>query len=129
MKIINKKTVSIMSLILVLTLVISGALVAVQPAHMETSPFTDVPASHWGFPGILEAYQDNVMTGTSYDPNTGERQFSPAAPLTMAEWTDFDNGGIMSFAEHERIAGYSGINDRDAYKVARALIDAAYPSN
>jgi len=47
---------------------------------------------------------------------------------TMAE-NGFDNGGIMSFAEHESIAGYSGVNDRDVYKVARALIDAAYPTN
>ncbi len=27
------------------------------------------------------------MTGTYYNLNTGERQFSPAAPLTMAEWS------------------------------------------
>lgn len=47
---------------------------------------------------------------------------------TMAE-TGFDNGGIMSFAEHESIAGYSGLNDTDGVKVARALIDAAYPTN
>ena len=47
---------------------------------------------------------------------------------TMAE-TGFENGGIMSFAEHESIAGYSGVNDRDGYKVARALIDAAYPTD
>ena len=36
---------------------------------------------------------------------------------------------VFTFAEHESKYGYSGINDRDAYKVARALIDAAYPTN
>ena len=87
MKIINKKTVPIVSLVLALTLVISGALVAVQPAHMATSPFSDVPSTHWGIDGILAAYEDGVMTGTYHNPNTGERQFSPAAPLTMAEWS------------------------------------------
>ncbi len=47
---------------------------------------------------------------------------------TVAE-TGYDNGGIMSFAEFESIWGSYSVNDRDAYKVARALIDAAYPSN
>ena len=45
---------------------------------------------------------------------------------TVAE-VGYDNGGIMSFAEFESIWGSFGVNDRDAYKVARALIDAAYP--
>ena len=87
MKPTNAKLVRTTSMALALNLILVGALVAVQPAHMEASPFTDVPVSHWGFSGILEAYQDNVMTGTSHDPSTGERQFSPAAPLTMAEWS------------------------------------------
>ena len=51
------------------------------------SPFSDVPSTHWGLDGILAAYEDGVMTGTYYNANTGERQFSPAAPLTMAEWS------------------------------------------
>ena len=51
------------------------------------SPFSDVPSTHWGLDGILVAYEDGVMTGTYHNPNTGERQFSPAAPLTMAEWS------------------------------------------
>lgn len=87
MKVINKKSISIVSLILALTLVISGAMVAVQPARMATSPFSDVPSDHWGIDGIIAAYDDGVMTGTYYNASTGERQFSPAAPLTMAEWS------------------------------------------
>lgn len=41
----------------------------------------------------------------------------------------YDNGGIMSFAEFERIWGSYGVNDRDAYRVAHALIDTAYPTD
>lgn len=35
--------------------------------------------------------------------------------------------GITSFSEHEKLFEYSGLNDTDVVKVARALIDAAYP--
>lgn len=35
----------------------------------------------------------------------------------------------MPFTEHENIAGYTGTNSADMYKVARALIDAAYPTD
>ena len=87
MKIVNKKSVSILSFVLALTLIISGTLTSMQPAWMATSPFSDVPSTHWGLDGILVAYEDGVMTGTYHNPNTGERQFSPAAPLTMAEWS------------------------------------------
>lgn len=34
--------------------------------------------------------------------------------------------GITSFSEHEKLFEYSGLNDTDVVKVARALIDAAY---
>ena len=88
-----KKTIS---LGLALSL-IAPALAAPAPARTDTSkvvcvangrsPFSDVPATHWGLDGILVAYEDGVMTGTYHNPNTGERQFSPAAPLTMAEWS------------------------------------------
>ena len=39
------------------------------------------------------------------------------------------NATVFTFAEHEAKYGYSGINDADMYKVARALVDAAYPTN
>lgn len=47
---------------------------------------------------------------------------------TMAE-SGFDNGGIMSFDEHKNLWEYptEDVNNRDGYKVARALIDTAYP--
>lgn len=37
--------------------------------------------------------------------------------------------GITSFAEHEKLFNYSGLNNTDGIKVARALIDAAYPAD
>ena len=95
MKIVNKKSVSILSFVLALTLIISGTLTSMQPAHMATSPFSDVPSTHWGIDGILAAYEDGVMTGTYHNPNTGERQFSPAAPLTMAEWSVMILSGLV----------------------------------
>ena len=36
---------------------------------------------------------------------------------------------VFTFAEHEAHYNYSGLNNRDGIKVARALIDAAYPTN
>lgn len=39
------------------------------------------------------------------------------------------NATVFTFAEHEKAYGYTGINDRDAYKVAHALIDTAYPTD
>ncbi|WP_305141089.1 S-layer homology domain-containing protein [Acutalibacter muris] len=92
-----KKTISLgLTLVLALSL-ITPALAAPAPARTVTpkvvcaangrSPFSDVPSTHWGIDGILAAYNDGVMTGTYFDASTGERQFSPAAPLTMAEWT------------------------------------------
>ena len=46
---------------------------------------------------------------------------------TMVE-VGYDSG-ITSFSEHEQLFGYSGLNNTDVVKVARALIDAAYPTN
>lgn len=91
----TKKIISLgLTLALALSLV-SPALAAPTPQDTSKvvcvangrSPFSDVPSTHWGIDGILAAYEDGVMTGTYHNPNTGERQFSPAAPLTMAEWT------------------------------------------
>lgn len=90
-----KKTISLgLTLALALSL-ITPALAAPTPQATSKvvcsangrSPFSDVPSTHWGIDGILAAYEDGVMTGTYYNANTGERQFSPAAPLTMAEWS------------------------------------------
>ena len=91
----TKKTISLgLTLALALSL-ITPALAAPTPQATSKvvcsangrSPFSDVPSTHWGLDGILVAYEDGVMTGTYHNPNTGERQFSPAAPLTMAEWS------------------------------------------
>ena len=81
----NKKISLGLALALTLSLT-TPALAAPAPAPQATpkvvcyangrSPFSDVPSTHGG-----------DMTGTYHNPSTGERQFSPAAPLTMAEWT------------------------------------------
>ena len=86
-----KKTISLgLTLVLALSL-ITPTLAAPTPAPQAPSkvvcaangrsPFSDVPSTHWGLDGILVAYEDGVMTGTYHNPSTGERQFSPAAPL------------------------------------------------
>ena len=83
----KKNYLSVLSLVLAITMVLGVALTAMQPARMETSPFTDVAVTQWYFPYVLEAYDDGVMTGTYHNPATGEREFSPKSPLTMAEWS------------------------------------------
>ena len=83
----KKNYLSVLSLVLAITMVLGVALTAMQPARMETSPFTDVAVNQWYFPYVLEAYDDGVMTGTYHNPATGEREFSPKSPLTMAEWS------------------------------------------
>lgn len=49
--------------------------------------FKDVPASYWGYKNIQRAYTDGVVSGTDYSEKTGERNFSPEAKLTMAQFT------------------------------------------
>ena len=61
-------------------------MLGILPAFAATSPFSDVPSSHWGIDGIVAAYNDGVMTGTYVNSSTGERRFSPASHLTLAEW-------------------------------------------
>lgn len=61
-------------------------MLGILPAFAATSPFSDVPSNHWGIDGIIAAYDDGVMTGTYVNSSTGERRFSPASHLTLAEW-------------------------------------------
>lgn len=58
-------------------------------AIFASSPtaFKDVPASYWGYKNIQRAYNDGVVSGTDYNEKTGERNFSPEAKLTMAQFT------------------------------------------
>jgi len=84
MKAIKKKSVSF---ILIFAIMLSVMLSALGPSFMATTPFVDVPAGQWYSDNITIAYDDGVMTGTYYNSATGEREFSPFSPLTMAEWT------------------------------------------
>lgn len=61
-------------------------MLGILPAFAAASPFSDVPSNHWGIDGIVAAYNDGVMTGTYVNSSTGERRFSPASHLTLAEW-------------------------------------------
>lgn len=61
-------------------------MLGILPAFAATSPFSDVLSNHWGIDGIIAAYDDGVMTGTYVNSSTGERRFSPASHLTLAEW-------------------------------------------
>lgn len=80
----NKKISLAIALALILSFIATTKVVC---AANGRSPFSDVPSEHWGIDGIIAAYDDGVMTGTYYNASTGERQFSPAASLTLAEWS------------------------------------------
>ena len=77
------KTKTFIVLIAMMTLIIlTTGIFASSPAA-----FKDVPASYWGYKNIQRAYTDGVVSGTDYSEKTGERNFSPEAKLTMAQFT------------------------------------------
>ncbi len=82
-----KKKISLALAVLLAISIVFSAPAQVVCAANGRSPFTDVAVTQWYFPYVLEAYNDGVMTGTYHNPATGEREFSPKSPLTMAEWS------------------------------------------
>lgn len=82
-----KKTLNLALAVALALSVVFSAPAQVVCAANDRSPFTDVKTSDWFFDYVLEAYDDGVMTGTYHNPATGEREFSPKSPLTMAEWS------------------------------------------
>lgn len=72
----------------IIFLVISVIMVLCTTGIFASSPaaFKDVPASYWGYKNIQRAYTDGVVSGTDYNEKTGERNFSPEAKLTTAEF-------------------------------------------
>ena len=82
-----KKKISLALAVLLAISIVFSAPAQVVCAANGRSPFTDVAVTQWYFPYVLEAYDDGVMTGTYHNPATGEREFSPKSPLTMAEWS------------------------------------------
>jgi len=72
----------IISLLLALT-----AVFALSPAcsAAEGRVFEDVSPTHWGSAYILRAYQEKVINGIAYDPETGRRYFGPEDPMTIME--------------------------------------------
>lgn len=72
----------IVTLALALVLCVGSAI----PAYAAGQTFSDVPATYWAYDEIERAYEDGVMGGTSYDPATGVRVFSPEQTLTLAQY-------------------------------------------
>ena len=58
------------------------------PAYAQNteSPFSDLSSNHWAFPAVMKAYSDGILNGTYYNPDTGERQFSPGGKVTIAQF-------------------------------------------
>ena len=79
--ILKPKTLIVLIAMMTLTVLTTG-IFASSPAA-----FKDVPASYWGYKNIQRAYTDGVVSGTDYNEKTGERNFSPEAKLTMAQFT------------------------------------------
>ena len=63
---------------LLLTLLLCLGLI--PKANASSSPFGDIPTSHWAYDAIVEAYNDGVMTGTA------SGVFSPSGKLNMAQF-------------------------------------------
>ncbi len=72
----------LLSLSLALLLLMST--IGIQPAAAQS--FGDVSPSHWAYNDIEQAYKDGVIAGTAYNEVSGERTFSPEAPLTIAQF-------------------------------------------
>jgi hypothetical protein len=48
--------------------------------------FDDVPKSYWAYSEIEGAYADGVLTGRTYDAETGVRTYAPDDPTTVTEF-------------------------------------------
>jgi len=70
-----------LSLVLALLLVFG----LVPKADASSSPFSDVPSSHWAYDAILEAYEDGVVQGTGHNVD-GAVIFNPGGKVTIAQF-------------------------------------------
>lgn len=62
------------------------AIVALAPrSYANEIIFSDVPADHWAYAAIMEAYEDEVVNGTGYD-EAGRRVYSPSDKVTEAQF-------------------------------------------
>lgn len=71
---------------LFLTLTLALSLAVPTLAVGATPTFSDVPETFWAYSQIEQAYADGAVTGTYYNEQTGERQFSPGATLTISQF-------------------------------------------
>ena len=72
----------------------------IPQAYAANGSFVDVPASHWAYNEIMEAYNDGVMTGTA------TRTFSPDGKLDMDQFYTVLTRAFYSFdVEHSTRPG------------------------
>lgn len=55
-------------------------------AAAESTTFTDVPKTHWAYDAIQRAYDEGLISGTSYNKETGARTFSPDKTMTLGQF-------------------------------------------
>ena len=73
-----------------LTVLILVALIATSTtisfADNGMSVFSDVSTTHWAGSSIIRSFNEDVIAGTYYNEQTGERRFSPESTLTYAQF-------------------------------------------
>lgn len=57
----------------------------VPQANADSSPFGDVPASHWAYTAIMEAYEDGAVAGTGTNSG-GQPLYSPDSKVIMSQF-------------------------------------------
>jgi hypothetical protein len=67
------------------TVVVAGMLSTSQRDEAPAS-FTDVPKGNWAYSQIEKAYADGVLTGRTYDAETGARTFAPDDATSVTEF-------------------------------------------
>lgn len=73
----------VLSLALSMGMIVQMAAFPGAAAGKQT--FQDVPASHWAYPYVEQAYEQGMIQGTEYNKTTGVRRYEPEWRLTMAQ--------------------------------------------
>lgn len=74
-----KKKLAALMLAAALSLSLAAPALAAEPV------FQDVPEKHWAASFVERAYHMGIVNGTSWDPQTGVRMFSPDQTISGAE--------------------------------------------
>ena len=76
-----KKTIS-----LLLAVLLCISMLIPVSAQQNTSPFTDLPTTHWAFDSAQYAFNAGVISGTYYNEATGERHFTPKGTVSITQF-------------------------------------------